>query len=80
MPVPMLRLNFSYEVWISVLIVGRETAANLWFSVGSEVVGRVRGVRNPVYALHSDFVVVCQPLRCTSLSLTASLVSLYEAW
>ena len=49
MPVPMLRLNFSYEVWISVLIVGRETAANLWFSVGSEVVGRVRGVRNPVH-------------------------------
>ena len=48
------------EGWV---IDGRETAANLRLSVGSKVAGRVRGVRNPVHALHSDFVVVCQPLR-----------------
>lgn len=31
------------------IIDGRETAANLWLSVGSQVAGRVRGVRNPVH-------------------------------
>ena len=36
--------------------------------------------RETVRALHSDLVVVCQPLRCITLSLVASLVSLCEAW
>lgn len=45
------------------IIDGRETAATIRLSVGSEVAGRARGVRNPVHVLHSDFVVVCQPLR-----------------
>ena len=36
--------------------------------------------RETVRALHSDIVVVCQPLRCITLSLVASLVSLCEAW
>lgn len=45
------------------IIDGRETAATIRLSVGSEVAGRARGVRDPVHALHSDFVVVCQPLR-----------------
>lgn len=31
------------------IIVGRETAANIWLSVGLEFAGRVRGVRNPVH-------------------------------
>ena len=31
------------------IIDGRETAANLRLSVGSEVTGRVREVRNPVH-------------------------------
>ena len=31
------------------IIVGRETAANPWLSVGLEFAGRVRGVRNPVH-------------------------------
>lgn len=42
-----------------------------------ETLDAYSGVGNPVRALHSDFVVVCQPLRCTTLSLTASLVSPY---
>ena len=34
-----------------------------------------RRAGNPPSSLHSDFVVVCQPLWCTTLSLAASLVS-----
>ena len=36
-----------------------------------------RRAGNPPSSLHSDFVVVCQPLWCTTLSLAASLVSPY---
>ena len=59
-----MKPQMTLEKFDKIIIDGRENRGQLFkLSVGHNGCKSVWGAGNPVHTLHSDFVVVCQPLR-----------------